>query len=403
MKKVILSEEQIRRMVDKLVVNEQTKVVTGTKTNTEQKTFPSQNLGDLFDYGQIDSQKVKDSITSLKPKIEEFIKNSDSRNFILKIDAGESLVTNPKGYEKRGSLAFARASTVKKYFDQLFPELIQNGTLKIDSPVDITSVKIGTTPYKPGDQNNPNLIDKYKSEQFVTFSINGIGSKTTKTETYKYLCETKPLKSSGGVLPFDSDYTQMIDWNLNRGEGRIKIWLDTISMPDIIYFEYNGKTYGSNLFRGTDMDSYRFLIGTALRARFGTNLPEHMKGNTIIPIEPTNADLILALMDTSNDSIKAWGMMESFSNIFGQGSTMENDRYTDAFFDYDQNHRVKRLLNNLGPSFPWGYLTSKILPGKDLNTAMIDKIDGIDTVKIINVAPNGATGWQIGLTCQSTK
>jgi hypothetical protein len=128
-----------------------------------------------------------------------------------------------------------------------------------------------------------------------------------------------------------------------------------------------------------------------------------MKGNTIVPIEPTNADLISALMDTSDESIKGWGMMDSFSNIFGQGSTMQNDRYTDAFFDYDQNHRVKRLLKDLGPSFPWGYLTSKILPGRDLNTAMIDKIDGIDTVKIINVAPNGKTGWQIGLTCQSTK
>jgi len=58
-----------------------------------------------------------------------------------------------------------------------------------------------------------------------------------------------------------------------------------------------------------------------------------MKGNTIIPIEPTNADLMLALMDTSNESIKEWGMMKSFINIYGQGLPMENDRYTDAFFD----------------------------------------------------------------------
>jgi hypothetical protein len=397
MKKVILTEDQIKRMMDKLIVSEQRGVETITKTNTQQ-SFPTQNLGDMFEYGQVDSEKVKNSIYSLKPQIEEFIKNSDSGNFILKISAGESLVTNPSTFKEKGSLALARANTVKKYFEMLFPDLIKNGTLKIESPSTVNEVKIGTTPYKKGDQNNPNLIGKYKLEQFVTFTINGSGSKTTTKITTKWLCDTKPVKSNGVALSADVNFTDMKNWSIGKGEGKINLWVDTIYMPDILYFEYNGKTYGSNLFRGYDDMGYRIFIGTALRAKFGTNLPDYMAGNTIVPLQTNDPKLVYSLMD-EDGTMQQWGLTDSFSNVFGENSSLYNDSIMQSFVNFDSNQNTKKLLKELGDDFPWAYLSSKILPHYEKNIAVIDKIDGVDELKIINVACNGKTQWNLGFQC----
>ena len=396
MKKVILSENQIKTLFD-LVINEQRGIETVSKTNTQQ-SFPIQNLGDMFGYGQIDSEKVKDSIYGLKTQIEEFIKNSDSSNFTLKINAGESLVTNPPSFSEKGSLALARANTVKKYFELLYPDLIKNGILKIESPSTVSEVKIGTTPYKKGDQNNPNLINKYKSEQFVTFSINGSGSKTTVKSTVKWLCDTKPVQSSGSALSADVNFTQMKNWSIGKGDGKINLWVDSFFMPDILYFEYNGKTYGSNLFRGYDDMGYRILIGTSLRAKFGTNLPDYMVGNTIEPLPITDQRLINEL-NTDGSTIRTWQLAPSFSNVFGEGSSLANDSIMQSLINFDKAGRTRKLLQELGEDFPWAYLTSKILPHYEKNVAVIDKIDGVDELKIINVACNGKTQWRIGFQC----
>jgi hypothetical protein len=148
-----------------------------TTTTSTATTFPKQNLGNQFKFGEYQSDVVKNSIAALKPKIEEFIKNSGGKQFIVNISAGESNVTNPKGFETKGSLALARANSVKKYFQELFPDLIKNGTLVIKSPADVSQVILGKTPYDKtkGDNKNPQLIKLYNQEQFVTFDIQGSG------------------------------------------------------------------------------------------------------------------------------------------------------------------------------------------------------------------------------------
>jgi hypothetical protein len=148
-----------------------------TTTTSTATTFPKQNLGNQFKFGEYQSDVVKNSIAALKPKIEEFIKNSGGKQFIVNISAGESNVTNPKGFETKGSLALERANSVKKYFQELFPDLIKNGTLVIKSPVDVSQVILGKTPYDKtkGDNKNPQLIKLYNQEQFVTFDIQGSG------------------------------------------------------------------------------------------------------------------------------------------------------------------------------------------------------------------------------------
>ena len=150
--------------------------ITSKSTNT---TFPVQNVGDNFAYGQVDSPNVKSKIISLKPQIDKFIKDDGGKNFVINITAGESNVTNPKGFEEKGSLALARANSVKGYFEEVFQDLIKNGVLTIKVPTDVSQVSLGKTPYDKtkGDSKNRDKVKLYSAEQFVNFDITGGGSK----------------------------------------------------------------------------------------------------------------------------------------------------------------------------------------------------------------------------------
>lgn len=152
-------------------------IVTKITTSSDNTVFPTQNIGSNFKFGEYQSDNVKNSIIKLKPKIEEFIKNSGGNQFIVNISAGESKVTNPKGFEIKGSLALARANSVKQYFEEIFPDLIKKNVLVIKTPKDVSEVVIGETLYDKtkGDNKNPEKIKLYKQEQFVTFDIQGTG------------------------------------------------------------------------------------------------------------------------------------------------------------------------------------------------------------------------------------
>jgi hypothetical protein len=197
-------------------------------SQTVNTVFPSQNIGDKFAFGEYDSQNVKNSILALKPQIEEFIKNSGENEFSINISSGESNVTNPKGFETKGSLGLARANSVKKYFQEIFPDLIKQGVLVINSPKSESEVKIGTTPYnkEKGDNKNPELIKKYREEQFVTFDISGVGKNNIGGDV-ESVCDFKFDQSGGQGLEKDNYVT------LNRplkDYGELSI--DSDSIPD---------------------------------------------------------------------------------------------------------------------------------------------------------------------------
>ena len=84
--------------------------------------------------------------------IKSWTKGKNLNNFKIVVTAGESQVPNPQGFEKKGSLAEARAKVVR--------DLVKN--LGIDK-IDIVT-KVGDTPYKKGnDVNDP----KFKATSFL--------------------------------------------------------------------------------------------------------------------------------------------------------------------------------------------------------------------------------------------
>jgi hypothetical protein len=176
-------------------VGQQTGPGMSTKTTVTPTTFLTQKLNNQFKFGEYQSDAAKNSIAALKPKIEEFIKNSGGKQFVVNISAGESNVTNPKGFETKGSLALARANSVKQYFQELFPDLIKNGTLVIRTPKDVSDIVLGKTPYDKtkNDNKNPQLIKLYNQEQFVNFDIQGSGQ----ISNVKSICNWKATLTGG--------------------------------------------------------------------------------------------------------------------------------------------------------------------------------------------------------------
>jgi hypothetical protein len=153
MKKLILNENQVKKLVY-ILINEQ----------TNQSLF-SVDFKNAFTSGQYNFNTQYEKIVNDNvEKIYQFIKGKNIKNFKLVISSGESQVPNPKGFEKKGSLATKRAQVLKNYLDTVLPNI-----LNMKPVVEISQVTIGTTPWVVGKDNKDD--PKYTAEQFIKVNI----------------------------------------------------------------------------------------------------------------------------------------------------------------------------------------------------------------------------------------
>lgn len=205
MKKVVkITEAQLSKIVEK-VLKEQAQAQPSAYKESQ---FTPKNYGSLFDLGKYEDTngKIRQAIESDKEALIKFMNSQDFANFTAKIIAGESQVTNPAEFKQKGSLALARAKTVASILNDVYSDLINSGRLKIVMPA-LGEVQIGKTPYKPGDQNDPAKLEKYKQEQFVSMRLTGFG-KTLKCN------EPFPVKGKKGEAPnFEFVYNEELNLN----------------------------------------------------------------------------------------------------------------------------------------------------------------------------------------------
>jgi hypothetical protein len=381
--------------------------------DTKDNKFGPIPLGSQFEFGKYQSDAVKNSITNLKQKIESFISaNTQYSTFEVRITAGESKVTNPKGFETKGSLALARANEVKKYFEEIFPDLIKNKKLVIKSPESVSDVVIGETPYGgagSGDNTDAELVKKYKKEQYVNFEINGVGSSVTTTTTTTgstttvYGCD-KAFSSSGiqGFGDINKDFSNNVPFGVSATKGTFSIWINCFTMPDVLYFEIDGKTdfkNNSSLFRGDDANWTRLFLGTALRAKYGGSLPSFLSSNYSVSVPK------LSLVRDEIDKMSEWGL-STFDNIFGNVSPLKNDSWMNALLEYDRSEKNRsdknKLFSILGGTFPWGYLNGDIIETTTIiGPYTVTDLKSPAKVKLINVSPNGKTNFEVQIRCEN--
>jgi len=254
------------------------------KVENIKTVFPKQNVGNYYKPGEYQSDVVKSSIAGLKPNIEKFIDENGGKEFIVNISAGESNVTNPKGFETKGSLALARANSVKQYFQEIFPDLIKKGTLIIKSPENVSQVVLGKTPYDKtkGDIKNPEKIKLYNQEQFVTFDIVGSGNYDKITKNF-----CKFSKDADGEFASPEKgflgYNENLDISSVSTGKLLTIKLNPYQVPDLLVVTLGNETKSSG-FVGMGSESILGILATI----FGNQYT--LKGSPIPFVFPSDIE-----------------------------------------------------------------------------------------------------------------
>jgi hypothetical protein len=174
-------------------------------------TIKTVNFTQTFASGEVYLTN-KDALVKEMGELQAFLKGKDASKFRVVIVAGESQVTNPKGYETKGSLAQARAKAVENEIKGL----------KF-SNIDIKT-EIGTTTYQPGN----NIDDpKYQAEQFVTINIIANND----------ICSMPDVDRNEGQGVATNNYVTYDDYISGVGE----LILDTGTIPDrMVVLDANG-------------------------------------------------------------------------------------------------------------------------------------------------------------------
>jgi hypothetical protein len=382
MRTIILGERQVSRVIDRIISEQKT-------LNSNQGEPLVLDIPRTFSSGDYTLNTTEDIDNALKSFNEYTKKFPENQKFSVTIISSESKVPNRGVGLNPGDLSRLRAEEVLNYIE---PKLPDNITPQIQN--------LGAQGPRWVSSNGSNN-QMYTRHQFVRLAIQAIGQSQSNDVPTKEYCTFKKSAEGGFNLP-QNDYTKVIKDTLGSGSGNMTIFAEAFSVPDIIYFNYNGKTYGRAQFSGNSGDGYRIGIGTPLVYKYGSGkLPQQYGETTFMSLNPTNDfDRIVAgLEQIKNDG---WDLFEGegfFRHIFGNQSPYQNQNIASILSQYDTGKiNARRLVKTLGNSIKWGMVTSPILPSVQ-TIGPIQKVEGVEEISIINVAPCGATKWTVNATC----
>lgn len=344
-----------------------------TTTITSDTSFPKQNLKDQFKFGEFQSDGAKNTIKSLKPQIEDFIQKNGGKQFTVNISAGESNVTNPKGFETKGSLALARANSIKQYFQEIFPDLIKNGTLVIKAPEDVSQVVLGKTPYDKtkGDNKNPELIKLYNQEQFVNFDIVGSGQVKKVIADFCSFSQAAAGKVASPNVEFAS-YNRNLDISKVTEGKDLTVFLDPVSVPDMLVVTVGTQVVSSG-FVGNGTPVHQAALATILGNQY------LMKGNQIPSMFPSD------IVPMSNS--------EARSIFYNDNNLKEYFQHVITDVAWSQTKEV--ILNAI--KF-YKFKTNPVKKTKGIIT--VKKPANVDEINIKVYSPIGTTIWSLKGSCQ---
>ena len=154
MKKVIVSESQVKRLVEKMV-NEQRPVnqpaaAPQPYTINLQNAFPSGQYEINPQFGKI----INDGVM----QIQEYVRKNNIKDFKLVITPGESKVPNQTNLETGkpylpGELATLRAESLKTYLESVI-----GNTFNVKPIIEVSQPVMGTTPWDGVNKDDPNEL-----------------------------------------------------------------------------------------------------------------------------------------------------------------------------------------------------------------------------------------------------
>jgi hypothetical protein len=164
MKTIILSESQVKNVIDRLL-SEQTPLRTESIVVNFDAIWP---MGKW----KLTPQQTE-PITQKLTQIRDFINKNRGSDVTIQIEAGESQVTNRDGEDpskpelKPGVLSQRRGQSMVTFLNQYFQDLVTNRIIEKMPNLPNPITKIGATPYKKGSNDLIDKKEQYQQEQFV--------------------------------------------------------------------------------------------------------------------------------------------------------------------------------------------------------------------------------------------
>lgn len=164
MKTVILSESQVKNVIDR-ILSEQNEI------RTEALTV---NFDAVWAMGmwKLTPQQSGPIVQKLI-EVTNFINKNKGSVVTIQIESGESQVTNVDNEDpakpklQPGVLSQRRGESMVNFLTQYFQGLVSKGAIDKMPVIPAPITKIGTTPYKPGTTDLKNKKAQYQQEQFV--------------------------------------------------------------------------------------------------------------------------------------------------------------------------------------------------------------------------------------------
>lgn len=227
MKKVIkLTESDLEKIISKVISEQRFVDVPGKTPEQGSQTF---EFGEVFPSAQF---KIQDSST-LKQKVDNIksflSKYPEDQQFILKVNAGESKVPNPKGFEEVGSLARARANELKNILQKELQGVVE---FEFENP----AISTGTTEWDPKKgKNHPD----YTKEQFVNLVVNASGKKPAprkKIVPYPLFAGSVEPYGAGGVRHLYIGFTDGSAYRFNWDSPYVKTKEEAARQVELINY-----------------------------------------------------------------------------------------------------------------------------------------------------------------------
>jgi hypothetical protein len=257
MKRIILTEEQIRNVIDS-VISEQTIVRNETR---KPASLPPINIPYKFPAGYwMPTEQLVSQVTNALTPVIEFIKKHQSQKIEVSIQAGESQVTNadnePTSKNKgkkvpQKYLANGRSNSIKSIINNFFDNLIKTNVISVKPTFGENQIVIGSTPYVSG-KNSPN-DPKYTEEQFINVIVNATGESVTIEETCLvglklmidydekwckadqsrcHQCDNAVFSIYANGIPIKNNKGSNLANLNNAGDGKSRQWIGIFSEAD---------------------------------------------------------------------------------------------------------------------------------------------------------------------------
>jgi hypothetical protein len=376
MKKIIVTENQAKLIVDYIIGHEETideqKVLA---TTTETKPSKVYNISNSFASGQYKLTNTKEIVAAMGAINKEIAGYPDNQKFIINVESSESAVPPPAGMSV-GDLSRLRGEAVETF--------LRNGKY-IDDKVQINKIDKGvqgpawsTTKGKDAEE--------YKKNQYVTLSLQVIGSKTVQT-----ICNFTENKV-GGVARKEDDfvgYSKTIDISKLPDGTKFKIVFSPRQMADMLVVNagsFNQSTGLASSSPGSPM--INSAVATALYYGYNGSIPKHFPQN-IVQLDKYDAAEIY-----KNNTV-----LEGFKVMWGhvmdpQFFNWSKDIFLNSVKLYTFSDQVIKQTTTDDPDF------KELNPNNDGSVGItVTKDSTMSSVTMRVYSPVGGTVWGLGAKC----